>query len=106
MQIVQFQFFYTTLSFDVGVVPDEDPSMVKLAVRVRENCLVQLLNDGGDISTVPPFGFFMEWRYLFAANTAAFFAGYNRWRDVAIPMPLVFTLTDEVDVPQPKVRVA
>lgn len=106
MQIVQFQFFYTTFRFDVGVVRDEDPLMVKLAVRVREDCLVQLLNDEGDISTVPPFGFFMEWRYLFTSNTAAFFADYKRWHDVPIPMPLVFTLTDEVDAPQPKVRVA
>lgn len=103
-RIVEFQFYYTMMPMDVAVVCD-DPWLVKLAVRVGENCLVQRSDiEEDDLITVPPFGYYMDWRLLLLANTAEFAAGYNRWRDAAIPAPLVFTLTDETDAPQPQVR--
>jgi hypothetical protein len=106
--IFETNFSYTTVHFDVGLAPDESedfPIMTSLAIRVRKDSLVAIRNQNGESGTNADFGFYMNWRYLLLSHTAVYFPEYGRWRDVAIPMPLLFSGTDGSAGPQPNVKV-
>jgi hypothetical protein len=107
--IVNTQFYYTTAHMDVGIVPDDNeecPLLVNCAVRFRSNSF--LLCSGPEmeqVGAVDEFGFFMHWNYPLLSNTAIYSPEYNRYHDITIPMPLIFTATDESGEPQSLVRI-
>lgn len=104
-KVYDTKFYYTTVHFDVGMAHYERvPTLANLAVRVRNNSLMNAEEDG-EFDAIIEFGYMMEWHYLLLSNTAAYSPSYGRWRDVALPMPLVFSPTGETGDPQPGVVV-
>ena len=81
----QFQFHYTTITFDLALYEGSGVADPRVAVFVRPN---SLFDDEGD--SLPGFYFLAYWERLFQANTAVFSEEYQSWRDDPLPRPLIF----------------
>ncbi|MEW4570879.1 hypothetical protein AB1L88_23680 [Tautonia sp. JC769] len=105
-RIVQLQFKYTLLSFDVAYhrpAPEIEVLRHLLELRVR-------LDEVGvfDYETVEEFGplaFFFSWEVLFQNNHWSRDRD-GRWRHSTLPLPLVFRSVDGSGTPQAQVVVA
>ena len=96
--VLEVQFHYTSMSFDVAYV-EETMSGTALWIRLREG---SLFIDG---DPVPTICYQMRPHRLWSSNVGLPCEedGHVYWEDSYLPVPLVFELTDEVAEPNPRV---
>jgi hypothetical protein len=101
-RVVEVQFRYTTITFDMAIVQDpEHPYLLTaLAIRVRSGSLMDTeFQDLGEL------GFFMSCTHPLRNNTAASEDGNRFWGDNPMPGPLVFSPLEGVADPNETVEV-